>query len=168
MWDKNAADIIIAISVTIIALSALIVSIWQGVLNRKHNRLSVRPRLRIDLYIHVGCPVTITLKNNGIGPATVRQFSVYLDGTKIDGEYSQPAAEALSRLAIHCRADSYTPGEGDTIAAGETITLLSLQDYPVPDNDKERIALRKDLMRIVFHIRYESMYGEGFHEPDGQ
>ena len=42
-WDK-----ILAISTIIIALSAVIVSLWQGFEQRKHNRLSVKPILGLD------------------------------------------------------------------------------------------------------------------------
>jgi hypothetical protein len=44
---RISSDTVTAIAATVIALLALIVSIWQGVTSREHNRLSVKPHLDI-------------------------------------------------------------------------------------------------------------------------
>jgi len=63
-WDK-----ILAISTIIIALSAVIVSLWQGFEQRKHNRLSVKPILGLDFianYAPGGQYPGIYLLNHGV------------------------------------------------------------------------------------------------------
>ena len=53
------AETTTAICAAVIALAALIVSVVEGMQNRKHNRLSVRPRLRIDYSTYTGSPVNV-------------------------------------------------------------------------------------------------------------
>ncbi len=164
MWEKIDINIVVSISAAIIALSALFVSIWQGVLSRKHSRLSVRPRLRIDRNIYLRAPIEIVLSNYGIGPAILLKFGVYLDGEKIDKGDIPPVAEALKRLDIHGQVDTYTPSEGDIIGIDEKIALLCIREFP--DNIENLGKLKKSLKRIGFQIQYMSMYREKFCESN--
>ena len=62
-----------------IALAAAIITIWQGFLTRKHNRLSVKPILRIDTQFLLGKQCKILLVNNGIGPAIIKSVKYFID-----------------------------------------------------------------------------------------
>lgn len=65
--------------VVIIAVSALIVSIWQGRIMQKHNKLSVKPYL--DYFLFQG-DTTLTVKfyNEGFGPAIIKKIRFTYDG----------------------------------------------------------------------------------------
>ena len=44
---KNSSDTILLVSAIIIATISIIISLWEGIETRKHNRLSVQPRMEI-------------------------------------------------------------------------------------------------------------------------
>src|SRR5688572_25280527 len=72
-----------AMSAVFIALLALTVTIWQAALTRRHNRLSVRPHLRIDWLVSdegTDEKVSVVLSNNGLGPAIIKRFQWKIDG----------------------------------------------------------------------------------------
>jgi len=154
------ARTITAICAAVIALAALVTSIWQGIQNRKHNRLSVRPRMRVDYSTYADSPIKISVSNNGTGPAIIRGFSVSVDGNKVQSDDLPLAAAAAKRAGIDGPHDSYTPTIGDTFAKDESKDLLLIRNSPV-ELEKRR-ELRRQLRRIGFDIEYESIYGDLF------
>ena len=70
---------ILGIIGTMIAFSVAVVTIWQGFLMRRHNRLSVRPMLRIDRYTVLGEKVGISIRNTGVGPAIIKSIEYVID-----------------------------------------------------------------------------------------
>lgn len=157
------ADTVIATAAVVIALVALCVSVWSGFQNRKHNRLSVRPRLRLDRFTYTDRPVQIIVKNNGTGLAIIRSFVVKLDNKEVSSDSDPPAAAAVMSLGVQEKLgdiESYTLSLNDTLAAGEQITLIAMPNFP--NNTEARSKLRNALSRIDFIIKYESIYGETF------
>src|ERR1051325_6864496 len=77
-------EIVIGIAATIIAISALIVSIWQGAETRRHNRLAFRPALAFGVEEN-STDSGIYLYNSGNGPALIKRFAVYVDGQPVQG-----------------------------------------------------------------------------------
>ena len=78
---------IIGISSGIIALCALIFAIWQGYETRKHNKLTYRPHLTTwQFYNSEKRLYSLTLKNNGLGPALIQSFIVKVDGKELSKE----------------------------------------------------------------------------------
>src|ERR1043166_2735072 len=103
------AQIITAISAIVIALASLLVAIWSSVLTRKHHRLSVTPRLRVD-YVHMpDQPIEVTLTNNGLGTAIVREFAVLIDGSPMSGTGPYAVVAALRSIGWMPRFSAYTP-----------------------------------------------------------
>ena len=79
-----AVQVITSICAIVIALAALFVSVWSGVQTRKHNRLSVRPNLRVNYYDHSERPLSILISNDGLGPALIYDFSIsIIEGNKV-------------------------------------------------------------------------------------
>ena len=77
----------------IIAGAALFISLWQIYATRRHNRLSVTPKIVIGLSALEG-EFGIYIKNAGVGPAIIKKFSVCLNGKEIypllkKGEYDK-------------------------------------------------------------------------------
>ena len=62
----------------IIAVCALVLTIYQARLARRHNRLSVRPLLSsfVEQVSGPDARITFSLVNNGLGPALVDSFEV--------------------------------------------------------------------------------------------
>jgi hypothetical protein len=158
----EAKDIIAMCSV-VVALGALAVSISAGIQNRRHNRLSVRPRLRIDYFTYLKAAVRVALVNNGTGPAIIRSVSITVDGTAVNADDVPVIVAAAKRLDIPGPYDSYTLSPGDTLRATESVDLLTLGGFP--EDVGQRKELRRKLHRIDFRVTYESIYGETFALP---
>lgn len=154
------AQIIIAISAIVIALASLLVSVWASAANRKHHRLSVTPRLRVDYVHRPDQPIEVTLTNNGLGTAIVREFAVLIDDSPVSGTGPYAVVAALRSIGWMLRFSAYTPTPDDALSAGERVVVFS---FPLADTaEGELQLLRECLSRLTFKIRYESLYGDRF------
>jgi hypothetical protein len=72
----------VAIFSGVIALLALITTLWQAHLTREHNFLSSRPVIDIDAEAIPERRIAIIMRNCGPGPAIVRESSVTFRKTK--------------------------------------------------------------------------------------
>ncbi len=153
-------DFIVAASAALIALAALGVSIWQGVLTRRHNKLSVTPHLRLDGHLDYRNPIEITLENCGIGPAFIEQFVLELDGKAIGGSRRERIAKLLAALNLEQDVYFFTAVQGDSIKPGESQVLLSFPDSA--NNVVVNETIREVLPRVKFFIIYKSIYGDRF------
>jgi len=93
-------EILIAILGLIIALSASIATIWQGVLTRRHNKLSVKPFLKTEGNYIPGQKVSITLSNTGFGPAIIKSIQILIDGQVFDSTENQLYPELIKHLDV--------------------------------------------------------------------
>jgi len=81
MEEKSLTDRVTAIATVIIAVTALVVSIWQGIETRKHNRLSVRPHLVFFTdFSSQDSELGIFIKNNGVGLAYIKNVEISVNG----------------------------------------------------------------------------------------
>ena len=97
--EKLDWQVLVGISTTIIALCALLFTIWQGIQVRKHNRLSCRPHLTTWTHSEEEKgQYSVELINNGLGPALIEQFLVKVDGKVVPGEGTEPVEKALEIL----------------------------------------------------------------------
>ena len=79
-------------SIMVIALAAVFVSVWQGMISqrqleiqREYNRLTVKPYLNFATgWITSGDEWEIVLTNEGIGPAIVKQTEFIYEGQKFN------------------------------------------------------------------------------------
>ena len=136
------------------------ISVWQGFENRQNNRLSVRPLLVVK--IHQAAPkVGLWLENNGLGPAELRELSVYKKGRLIA---AGPEAFAHLRelldlgdltVAYISRLDP-----GIWLTPGETLALFR---FPEVHHTPERIERFKVAFDgLMVGVGYRSIYGEEF------
>lgn len=76
-WEKWTA-----VATVVMAICALVTSLWQGYTMQQHNKLSLRPYLEFELNTdqvdaeHTG--VSLFLNNNGLGPAEVTSLQIRL------------------------------------------------------------------------------------------
>jgi hypothetical protein len=154
--DANAWAGVAAVFVAALALG---VSIWEGVASRRHNRLSVRPALVMLSHMHGRRELCVLLRNAGFGPAVIQSFLVEVLGD--DGRpvtLTNPLDLRLNPgLGAHAAYGIVHPG--DVIAAQSEVALIQFDDSVAFGSPEHRDALKK-LKRIVFRIRYESLYGE--------
>jgi hypothetical protein len=124
------------------AVCALVATIWQAAISRKHNRLSVRPMLTLYRREIDG---VITVKNNGSGPAIIQSYELYFGGKQVALDAMDGVLPTLSDLP------DLTPGVA--IAVGEAIDLVK----SVTLLDGSNV---KPLEDLKFRIVYRSIYGE--------
>ena len=133
-----------SIAILIIAVSALVVSIWQVNLTRAHNRLTVRPYLDIDFKFESAA--ILTIKNKGEGAAVVDSFHLEMNGQK----FSDWKALFANMGDDITPPISRTFDDKDIIGASEELILCSL-----PLNVPKKV-------QIVIVIDYKSIYDEPF------
>ena len=126
----------------VVAVCALVVTVWQGVVTRKHNRLSVAPVLTLYRREIDGI---ITVKNNGIGPALIISQEVYFRGEPLEEEFFQKAIPHL--------IDSGHLLPGAAIAPGDEVMLFKSAAYL----DGSHMEV---LQELRFRITYKSIYNQ--------
>jgi hypothetical protein len=164
---SKRTEIAIEIAALVIALSAIGVTVWQGVEQRSHNRLSVKPALIFDTdEIADGTKVAITLKNSGTGPAIIKQFVIHVDDTpmpeKDNGMWI--AAEKLLNLSDpKFKYHDYHYVSGDVISINENQVIIGMERetyYKLSDSDK--VFWKQAIPRIKILVKYTSIYDEEF------
>ena len=155
-------NIIVATSATVIALAALVVTLWQGIVIRKHNRLSVTPHIRIDrTYNPNNSETNYTLKNCGVGPGILTTLQLAIDG-KIFPEQGDLMYKGVLKILDIDYDESllWLPIQGDAISAGEELKVLGLFCGGKLKTKKDSIL--KALPRLGFVLKYKSIYGDNY------
>ena len=151
-------------SSVVIALCALAISIWQGAQARKHNRLSFRPHLAT--WTHKNAETgsyEVELMNNGLGPAMIKKFALFVDGKLISGDGTEPIEKTLKILFpnIPYQSQQSYLSNGYSMAPKERCSIIKLR-FTTPQlltlELVEHASRRCDL-----EICYTSFYGEVFH-----
>ena len=148
-WD---ADRWISLAAIVIALSALVLSIWQGILTRNHNRISVRPLVTISGAVNENGSGW-KLGNAGLGPAIVKWFKVTVDDKPMHNwrefakELDMPDPDTFDFYY-------WVPSPSTVIYPQEPKNLFWVTPGPA-----DRI-LRKNAKKITIHLCYCSLYGE--------
>ena len=152
-------DTAIALGSAVVAGAALLVAVWEGVANRKHNRLTVRPLLRSDWHAEPG-PVRVVVRNTGYGPATIRDIAVFVDSQLINQAFPESIEAAIQLLKLEVLPQGYAPMPGTPIAPGEEFVLLKFsRTEGQPELSKRLVQALRPLTIVV---RYTSMYDEVF------
>ncbi|RSD30388.1 MULTISPECIES: hypothetical protein [Vibrio] len=138
----------------IIASCALIFTAWQFSIQRKHNRVSVTPHLfsfRERERNDDSATITVSLINNGLGPAFIHKFEVYLDGKLSDPDAAVKAV--FGKPDGHLK---YTVlGDDFALVPGQKVTLIKVP-FPTATDIKE---MEQELERLEVVITYKSAYG---------
>lgn len=150
-WEKWTA-----IGTVLMALCALITSLWQSYALRQHNELSVRPFLQFesnwDKRPDGKISWNIYINNNGMGPANVVSSQLLVDNKPVEGTNQlMPALgfvqDCFGSGQIH---RFYKTGDRQLVLHGEN------------DGCQLTAAELQQLGRIRIQLVYESLYGETF------
>jgi len=154
-------ELIISCSSIVIALSASAATIWQGILMRKHNRLSVKPFLRIDNNAELGKKGEVRLINVGAGPAIIDSMAVYVDGKLIDNpDLKVKMLNALNLIDPTENGHYYTLYPGEVFAVGESHYLFEMSN--ISKTAKYCAEVERQFKRLSFVIKYKSIYNDNF------
>lgn len=132
---------------------------WQAHLARKHNKLSVKPYLT-SWYTSNNEYHQLKIVNNGMGPAQINSFNIYLDDKKIQAEYTDQNHKCIEILFSGYTFEQYGSylGVGYMMPAKEEKVLLAVKftGNVMPSLD----SIRQGAKRVKILIEYESIYGE--------
>ncbi|MGA2914435.1 MAG: hypothetical protein ABSE89_00185 [Sedimentisphaerales bacterium] len=155
--------VIIGISSSIIALCALVFTIWQGFQVRKHNKLSYRPHLTTWTTRNADNGFySVELMNNGLGPALIENFVLKVDGEIIPGVGTEPVEKALKILLPNHNYNSEQSfvSKGYSMPAKDKCTIVAVQFTNPPFPTREFVE--HTLNRGDIEISYKSFYNEFF------
>ena len=161
---------VIAFLAFLVSVGALAFSFREAARMRRHERLSVTPRLTLQVQAPPSDDVTLTIRNSGLGPATIRRIEIVLDGEiastwsaedqlldwrsvlRVIGLYSDSPTEAV----VDYRA--MVPHADETVREGDELELLTFAG--TRQNVQLGIRVLKALGRVELRVRYISLYGE--------
>lgn len=163
METQLSWEAIAGFSTAVIAMCALGLTLWQANIARHHNKLSVKPHLttwgRTDYENHV---YSVELLNNGIGPAFIESFEIFVDGKLITGERHEPIEKALKIIFPHykLKQECSFVAKGYSMSVNERVCLISLQfsGDTLPRQEEFDHAIN----RVKLLIHYKSIYDEFF------
>lgn len=142
-----------------ISVLALMVSIWQGMVAREHNRLSVTPKLISTPQLEgKGGKNGIYLSNVGLGPAFIQKAYLRVNGKQYNlGANPWPHALEEVGLKSLCFATSWLPS-GAALKSQEEVALIAVTRADLGACYLEAMKLISS-NEISINIIYESMYG---------
>ncbi len=146
-----------AISAVLIAIAALIVSVSQVVLMRRHNQMSVKPQLEIYKDLFLESPISVTIKNNGLGTAILKSIKIHTGSKVVIFKDRASLHEMMSPRKGYGTIKSYLISKNTSLAAGETIEMFSLPDSE--NNEEVNKAFSEHVDKFRFIIEFESIYG---------
>ncbi|HGY56613.1 MAG TPA: hypothetical protein ENK44_12965 [Caldithrix abyssi] len=154
-----STDKILSLSAIVIAIVSISVAVWEGLETRKHNRLSVRPKLEI-YYSTNKSKFGYVVVNNGLGPAVITGKKIFIDGKEITYTGFSGYDDFLEKLGLADRYAAHgviTPGF--TIKAGKSENIILFDLY---ESDEAETLLPEIYRRVAIEIEYKSMYDEIF------
>ena len=146
----------------IIAVAAIGLAVWEGAESRRHNRLTVKPR--IAGAINAGRDgrgeyVTMSIESTGLGPAVINTFRVYFDGALQDttpGPGTTVWDSVLSAFAAgDTQINAHSIGTGYYFPAGRQELLFEARRLQA---DAASAPLANQLSRLALQICYCSVY----------
>jgi hypothetical protein len=151
-------------STLVVALAALGVAIWQGWVQRKHARLSVKPVLDTysrDVLESPSEEIGVWIKNTGLGPGRATEIRVFVDGIRLPPmEKYADYRDALKQHGVY--ATNHVVQKGAILPAGESWGLFTvrLDSFPKENWPLVHRQFLEGLYRLAIEVDYESLYGE--------
>ena len=149
-----ASDIATVFS-TVIAFLSVIVIAWQLAVQRRHNRLSVTPRLVGEIHSFKHGDYKWELVNRGVGPAIVESFSFSCEGSLLESPTTQAIEERLKQYGFSKIVGSGDLRSGDYISPGEVFLLLEIPQ-------RSAFWVKDTLMNTKWNVTYKCIYGSKY------
>lgn len=148
-----------------IAILALIATIWQGVENRRHYRVSMRPHLMLSSgYFEEFDNFAIKISNGGLGPAIIKSFALIVDGNPLDGSKLSSWDSVIAQLELSgFDYKARTMPAEHVIISGKSVILIRTKT-PLNSNSTQEYyeGMSQAFERLEIQVRYDSFYGESF------
>lgn len=142
-----------SIAAVLIALCALMLSVYEGYNSRQHQRLSVRPYVRFSFY-YDNKGAHFTLDNWGLGPAQLQWFQI-----SVDNKPRKSWREVIRALGMgdNVNFEQSIPAMGVMMppsSIGKPVKILS-----VPTGKSKELLIR-NFNRVKLEACYSSLYNE--------
>ncbi|MHB1051346.1 MAG: hypothetical protein ACYC09_14805 [Bacteroidota bacterium] len=126
-----------------------------------HNKLSVKPKLRLDFSRNPRQAYYMHLINCGVGPAIINKITMFVDGKIFHAKKPiDDFGEAISSLTVFgTNLVVLTLPPGDTLMQGEKQVLVSESEHN-PLSVESRIVFIKNVDRIKIVVNFSSIYNE--------
>lgn len=148
-------DTVIAIAATVTSICALIVTLYQTKLTREQQLKSVWPYLIISQQTDEKGG-TVTVSNNGVGPAIIQRVELQYDG-KAYKAMSSVVWDMFRKKGRSAESVSFgqtSITKGDVIPQGQTIYWMTV-------NGKDDNAyFWQQIQQVKGRILFQSIYGE--------
>lgn len=150
----------VTLIVGLVAVLALVVSLWQGFEVQRHFRLSLRPHLDFESYFVESAPyMGIGMLNGGTGPALIENILLAKDGVPVDTEVHNGWIEILADLNLRSSGRFYKVfHKGDVFEPNRKQRVYGFG--VAAQTTENRDALRTMVRRIVYGLCYCSLYDE--------
>ncbi len=145
-----------------IAIIALAVSVWQGIVTREHNRLSMTPNLVAIPHMKKAYDFYgISIDNNGVGPAILKNITVTYEGKTYNAVDKNEMEKLVAGLKLTFSSLHIGHFErGMFVAKKDSIHFFG--GNPDDLGEYNQIRIRKIVERISIKIEYYSIYKEDF------
>lgn len=156
-------DRVLSICSVIIALTAVCISIWQGIAVREHNRLSFKPYITSAPHL----PGThgdngVFISNAGTGPAFIKSAYIRANGKEFDITVNNwPSIFTHLNLKRSCYANRWFK-EGATLKAGQEMKIIAPTTSILDASCLEEFLKLISSPELTLSMEYESIYGEEF------
>ncbi|MDH1071594.1 hypothetical protein N5C93_01985 [Pseudomonas nitroreducens] len=153
------------IATVAIALCALLLSIWQGYLQRQHDHVSLEPR--VNAYFKTDARTDqwgIYVFNNGMGPAYIESLDVLVDGKPMPEGNTGKFGSSLLPLGLDPSCFTVGgPRPNDSLIVGEEIALIEAsKSAPAACSPYLNMLLAAARDKIDFTLVIKSIYGDRF------
>ncbi|MEC8067254.1 MAG: hypothetical protein VX154_05290 [Pseudomonadota bacterium] len=146
----------VTLSSVVVAVCALVVTIWQGRQNYKHNKMSVKPILVASEDLNEvsknNYEISCELINTGFGPAIIKEFILIYDGKEVSNNNRTTFLSTLKKLVGHESFSYYWFAPDSSISAGEAQEVFAFNFKKGDD-----ISF---LEKLNVKINYQSIYGD--------
>lgn len=132
--------------IVVIAVAAVVVSIWQVRILQDHNKLSVKPLMDFLLVTNADSVLSVSISNRGIGPAIIQDISyVYEDSIHKECFSVLKEANILEKVTTQMNY-----GKNTVLSPDSEFVILEVK--------------KKDFkpIGISVYIKYESIYEDEF------
>lgn len=149
----------------LIATCALLFTAYQAYLSRKHNRISVTPRIASfgirNSEKGIG-RLQIKLSNRGLGPAVFEDYQIELDNIPQEFKNSKEALSFIENMVgiINIKSTVISLLPGHILGIGESISIMDIHFVDEEGEGWDHIENLID--RLSLRVRYCSLYADKY------
>lgn len=156
-----SSEKVLSISAIFISICALAVSIWQGVVEREHNRLSLTPYIEVSPRLAGRSQSGIFIENAGTGAAFIKYVNIS-SGGKLFKLTEDNWSDFFQHIGVNkdCYKKSWIK-PGSVLQPSKEIPLITVSEASMPICDLDAVKFLTE-PGLTLKIVYESPYKEEF------